>query len=217
MDIVTGVGVIDKAAALLDALARGAPRTLVELGAETGIPRATTHRLLAALVPHGLVRREADGRYGLGLGLVALGTAALDGFPLAVRARPELERLATSTGESAQLFVAETGGRRCAVSIQSPHGLRWIVQEGALLPLGVGSAGRLLDGQPVGREGWIESVEEREHGVASVSAPVHDSRGMVVAAVSVSGPLSRLTRSPGARVGGAVRACAERVGHRLEP
>ena len=41
------------------------------------------------------------------------------------------------------------------------------------------------------------SVGERERGVASVSAPVRSPRGRVVAAVSVSGPIDRLTRQPG--------------------
>jgi DNA-binding IclR family transcriptional regulator len=49
----------------------------------------------------------------------------------------------------------------------------------------------------VRRRGWAASVAEREAGVASVSAPVFDANGAVVAAVSVSGPIDRLTRQPG--------------------
>jgi DNA-binding IclR family transcriptional regulator len=49
----------------------------------------------------------------------------------------------------------------------------------------------------VRRRGWAASVAERESGVASVSAPVHGADGRVIAAVSVSGPIDRLTRSPG--------------------
>ena len=43
----------------------------------------------------------------------------------------------------------------------------------------------------VRRRGWAQSVAERESGVASVSAPVRDAAGTVVAAVSVSGPVER--------------------------
>ena len=49
----------------------------------------------------------------------------------------------------------------------------------------------------VRRRGWAASVGEREAGVASVSAPVFDPDGHVIAAVSVSGPIDRLTRTPG--------------------
>ena len=48
---------------------------------------------------------------------------------------------------------------------------------------------------------------EREAGVASVSAPVRID-GVVVAAVSVSGPIERLTKSPGRKFGSAVTRTA---------
>ena len=51
----------------------------------------------------------------------------------------------------------------------------------------------------VRRRGWAQSVAEREPGVASVSAPVRDSAGNVIAAVSVSGPVDRIGRRPGAK------------------
>ena len=59
--------------------------------------------------------------------------------------------------------------------------------------------------------GWIESIGEREPGVASVSAPVHVD-GQLVAAVSVSGPIERLTRTPGERFGPAVVEAAAALG-----
>ena len=120
---VSGVGVLDKALVVLGALERG-PLALADLVRTTGIPRATAHRLAVALEDHGMVRRDADGRFTLGLRLVALGRAAADGFPLAVAARPALEALRDRTGESVQLYVAEGQGRRCVLSLQSPHGLR---------------------------------------------------------------------------------------------
>jgi DNA-binding IclR family transcriptional regulator len=54
-------------------------------------------------------------------------------------------------------------------------------------------------------------VEEREAGVASVSAAVRDQSGLTVAAVSVSGPIERLSRQPGDRFGAAVAAAAEQI------
>jgi DNA-binding IclR family transcriptional regulator len=54
-----------------------------------------------------------------------------------------------------------------------------------------------------------ESVEEREAGVASVSAAVRDRRGRVIAAVSLSGPVERLSRQPAEMFGRLVADAAQ--------
>ena len=102
-----------------------------------------------------------------------------------------------------QLYVRDGDRRVCTLSLESPHGLRTIVPLGAVLPLDKGSAGKVLRGEWT-KSGWAESVGEREAGVASVSAPVLDAGGAVLAAVSVSGPIQRTTRSPGRRYGASV-------------
>ena len=61
------------------------------------------------------------------------------------------------------------------------------------------------------RRRWAQSVGEREAGVASVSAGVLDADGVAVAAVSVSGPIERTTRQPGARYGDAVVEAARSI------
>ncbi len=205
MDSVSGVGVIDKGVLILRALVRR-PLDLAALQDVTGLPRATAHRLAVALEDHGLVRRDPQGRFCLGFELIRLGRAAEDEFPLADLARPALTALRDATGESVQLYVPDGDGRRCVVSLESTHGLRWIVPQGALLPLDRGSAGRVLLGDDL-----ADSVEEREPGVASVSAAVRNAAGRVVAAVSLSGPVERLTRSPAQRFGQAVADAAQRV------
>ena len=215
--MVTGVGVLDKAVALLRAVA-DEPGGLARLQEATGLPRATSHRLAAALEAHGLLRRDRAGAYELGPALVTFGRAAEARFPLVERARPVLADLRDATGESVQLFTREGDRRRCVASLETPHGLRWIVPEGHLLPIDAGSAGHVLAGEPTSAGGWIESVGEREAGVASVSAPVVDADGAVVAAVSVSGPIERLTSHPGRRFGPAAveaaRAVAAALAHR---
>jgi DNA-binding IclR family transcriptional regulator len=207
VDSISGVGVLDKAMAIVAAL-EAAPRSLAELVDATDLSRPTAHRLAAALEAHGLVRRDDDGRFCLGLRLVSLGHEAAESVPVWAAARPALVWLHEATGESVQLFVRDRDARVCVEAIESPRELRTIVPVGARLPLSVGSAGRVLGGD--GRT-WVASVEEREEGVASVSAPVHDGQGRVVAAVSVSGPIQRLTRRPGQKYGAAVAEAATRA------
>lgn len=199
----SGVGVVDKAVLILRATAE-APCDLAHLQQATGISRATAHRLAVALEQHGLIARDDRGRFVPGLELVRLGRAAEP--PLAAVAVPVLESLRDATGESVQLFVRDGSGRRCVASLQSPHALQWIVPVGALLPLELGSAGRVLTGAHL-----AESVEERERGVASVSAAVVDASGATVAALSISGPVERMTRAPRRRFGRPVSDAAERL------
>jgi DNA-binding IclR family transcriptional regulator len=63
----------------------------------------------------------------------------------------------------------------------------------------------------VRRRGWAATAAEREPGVASVSAPVRGPGGRILAAVSVSGPIERLTRSPGRMHAAAVVAAGDRI------
>jgi DNA-binding IclR family transcriptional regulator len=207
VETISGVGVLDKAVSILDALEDG-PLALAGLVGATGLSRATAHRLAAALEVHGLVGRDGAGRFRLG--------PRMAGATLADLARPALERLREATGESVQLYVRRRDQRLCVAALESPHGLRTIVPVGALLPLDRGSAGRVLGaiGAAAGADrhhDWVESVEERQRGVASVSAAVHDPTGAVVAAMSVSGPIERTSRQPGRRYGDAVVAAAAEV------
>ncbi len=215
MNSISKVGVLDKAMVVLGAL-EGGPRSLAELVGATGLSRATAHRLAVALEAHGFVRRDDDGRFVLGLRLIGLGHAAAEAVPAWLDARPALAWLQERTGESVQLFVRDGDVRVCLESFEAPHELRTIVPVGARLPLDRGSAGRvLLAGAAGGSSAWVQSVAERQPGVASVSAPVVDRTGRVVAAVSVSGPIDRTSRAPGRRYGAAVAEAAARISRSL--
>jgi DNA-binding IclR family transcriptional regulator len=161
---------------------------------------------------HGLADKDRDGRFRLGARLVGLGrSAGRSDASLVGRAGPVLERLRDVTGESVQLYVRGSDGatRVCVAALESLHSLRTIVALGAVLPMDRGSAAKILSGDTEALvRGWAESVEERELGVASVSAPVHGAAGEVVAAVSVSGPVERTSRRPGERYATAVAEAA---------
>lgn len=212
----SGVGVIDKAAMVLDALEAG-PTTLAQLVAATGLARPTVHRLALALVHHRLVGRDIQGRFVLGSRLVELASAAGEDRLIA-SAGPVLLALRDATGESSQVFRRQGEWRVCVASAERPIGLRDTIPVGTQLSMKAGSAAqvllawedhdRLLEGLQharftptvlagVRRRGWAQSLGEREPGVASVSAPVRGPSGRVIAAMSISGPIERLTRQPG--------------------
>jgi DNA-binding IclR family transcriptional regulator len=224
----SGVGVLDKSVAVLEAV-RGGAGSLAELTERTGLSRATAHRLAVALEVHRLLARDRGGRWLVGprLGELAGGPPA---DALLERAGPVLARLRDSTGESAQLYRRSGSQRVCVAAAERRSGLRDTVPVGTVLPMSAGSAAQVLlawtPDDPlvrdaaftarvlteVRRRGWAASVAEREAGVASVSAPVRGPDGTVLAAVSVSGPLERLTRSPGRLHAAAVCSAAHELG-----
>jgi DNA-binding IclR family transcriptional regulator len=213
----SGIGVLDKAVGVLYATAES-PCGLAELCERTGLPRATAHRLAAGLEALRLLARDSGGRWRLGPAVSELAAHVND--PLLAAGAVVLPRLREITGESVQLYRRETNLRICVAALEPPAGLRDTVPVGARLPLTAGSGAKVLLAYSdtatqqaalaaakfsdralaeVRRRGWAQSAAEREPGVASVSAPVRDARGDVIAAISVSGPIDRMGRRPGAR------------------
>ncbi|HLU98414.1 IclR family transcriptional regulator [Prauserella rugosa] len=229
----SGIGVLDKAVAVLQAAA-AQPCGLAELCAETGLPRATAHRLAVGLEVHRLLRRGPDGRWRPGAALAELSGGTAD--PLLDAAAVVLPKLRDMTGESVQLYRRDGVQRVCVAAAEPPSGLRDTVPVGSRLPMTAGSGAKVLTAWAdphtqqailseavfgertlleVRRRGWAQSVAEREPGVSSVSAPVRDSSGAVVAAVSVSGPVDRIGRKPGARWASDLLEAAESLQERL--
>lgn len=237
----TGVGVLDRSVAVLDAVEEGA-RTLTQITETAGLTRTTAHRLVKALEAHGFLQLQGGFGYRLGPRLLTLARLALEELPLRDLAHPALTRLAESTGESAQLFVRSGDERVCVDAVESRRELRTLVQVGAALPITAGSAGKvfmawasdadrdrlirmarkLTPETPTGNRlreelreirnrGWAESSGEREPGVASVSAPVLGRLDLLDAVVSVSGPAIRIGRFRARRYAPAVLQVATEI------
>jgi DNA-binding IclR family transcriptional regulator len=229
----SGIGVLDKAVGVLHAVTES-PCGLAELCERTGLPRATAHRLAAGLETHRLLARDGEGRWRLGPALSELAAHVND--PLLAAGATVLPRLREITGESVQLYRREGTSRICIAALEPPAGLRDTVPVGSRLPMTAGSGAKVLTAYAddatrkavlgeatfsertlaeVRRRGWAQSAAEREPGVASVSAPVRNATGAVVAAISVSGPIDRMGRRPGERWATDLLAASEAVTRRL--
>jgi DNA-binding IclR family transcriptional regulator len=217
-EIHSGVGVLDKAVKILEALENG-PSTLGQLVAATGLARPTAHRLAIALERHRFVLRDQHGRFILGSRFAELATAAGEDR-LLTAAGPILQTLLDRTGESAQIYRRQGDQRVCIAAVERTSGLHDSIPVGAMLSMQAGSAAQILvaweDSErlhqslrhakfttatlaAVRRRGWADSVNEREEGVCSVSAPIRNSSGQVIAAISISGPSGRMGSTPGRR------------------
>ena len=210
------------------------PCVLAELCERTGLPRATAHRLAVGLEVHQLLSRDAAGVWSLGSGLAALAAHASDALTEAVST--VLPRLRELTEESVQVYRRDGDRRICVASAEPVTGLRDTVPVGAVLPMTRGSGAKVLAAwadaatqrailaeavfterqlAEVRRRGWAQSVAEREPGVASISAPIRDSAGTVIAAISVSGPVDRIGRRPGIKWASDLLDAADAIHQRL--
>lgn len=217
-EIHSGVGVLDKTVKILDALESG-PATLGQLVAATHLARPTAHRLEIALERHRFVVRDQHGRFVLGSRFAELAAAAGEDRLLAA-AGPILQTLLDRTGESAQIYRRQGEQRVCIAAVERASGLRDSIPVGAMLSMEAGSAAQILlaweDTErlhqglrhakfsaaklaTVRKRGWAESINERDEGVCSISAPIRNASGQVIAAISISGPSGRMGSNPGHR------------------
>src|ERR1700753_772955 len=103
----SGIRVLDKAVGLLHIVAES-PCGLAELCERSGLPRATTYRLAAALEVHRLLGRDDEGRWRLGPAVTELAAQVND--PLLAASAAGLPALRATTGESGQLYRREGTG-----------------------------------------------------------------------------------------------------------
>src|SRR6202000_37228 len=178
----SGICVLDKAVGILHTTAES-PCGLAELCERTGLPRATTYRLAAALEVHRLLARDDEGRWGLGPAITELAAHVND--PLLTASSAVLPLLRETTGESVQLYRREGTARVCVAALEPAAGLRDTVPVGARLPMTAGSGAKVLLAHSdaavqqavlpsakftdrvlaeVRRRGWAQSVAEREPG-----------------------------------------------------
>jgi DNA-binding IclR family transcriptional regulator len=181
-----------------------------------------------ALETHRLIGRDVDGRFVLGPRVGEFASALPD--PLLAAAGPVLGWVRDECGESAQLYRRDGVERVCVAAAERQSGLRTTVPVATRLPLTAGSGAQILlawadpasvdltgsEFTPrllaeIRRRGWAQSIAQREAGVASVSAPVRGPSGEVLAAISISGPIERLGRTPGQRFAPVLVAGARRI------
>ena len=222
----SGIKVLDRAIAIVKSVATG-DKTLASLSEDTGLPRATTHRIASALEVHRVLTRNPAGEWAIGPALASFSAKASP--RLLAAAEPIMRELVATTRESVQLYVLTGDTRTCIAAEEPPSGLTYTVPIGSQLPLTAGSAARVFAAfglipnpafsqevlADVRANRLAESVAEREVGLASVSAPIIDSSQLVVAVLSVSGPAERLGPHPIATWGAELADAATRLGSAL--
>ena len=245
------IQVLDRAARILDCFRLERPELrLSELTAATGLHKSTAYRLLEVMRRHHFVLLdETTGAYRIGIRLFELGAVATAGCGFDKYARPAVEELAKTTGETAHICVLHESEIVHIAKVESSFALRIATPVGGRYPAYCSSVGKailahlapealaaylgetelkpftaktitsaaILKGQlrRVAEQGYAVDDEEAHEGVRGVAAPVRDYTGDVVAAITITGPTSRITRSKLPVLAEKVIKAAENISSRL--
>jgi len=214
---------VDRALAVLCCFSRETPTLgVTEIGERLNLTKSTVHRLLQALVAHGLVAQDpARRQYALGYRVLALAQAVPGEADLRHICQPHMRWLLAATEETIALYVGAGDVRICLDELESPRMLRMSAGIGRCFPLPRGAAGRalLLDGPAGGdlwrrvisslsstdcdalldemrearERGYVLTMGETVDGAASLAVPIRGPDRGILAALSVGGPATRFT------------------------
>ena len=199
----SGTQAIDRAAQLLVRVVESPqPPSIGELSADAGLPKSTTSRLVGALERQGLVQRLGE-RGRLRPGPVLLRYASRDASQSLVElAQPSLRRLADASGETINLATPGPDGVEHLAQEDTAHFVGVTDWVGRSVPFDRAANGKCFlafgggeveESELIRRRGYATSIDELEIGLSALAAPVLGADGVVVAALSISGPTSRLT------------------------
>jgi len=120
------------------------PRSLDELAARLDVHKSTVLRLLQTMQAERFVTHDDRHRYALGSRLFELANAALAGRDVRTTARPHLEALNASTGQTVHLAALEAGEVVYIDKLDAVHGVRMYSRVGLRAPLHCTAVAKVL-------------------------------------------------------------------------
>lgn len=216
-----------------------------------GLHKSTAAGLIYTLERNSfLAQNPATRKYHLGFRIVELGSLVLGQLDIRQAARPHMEELRRTIGETVNLGIRDATDVVYIERVAGTHSLGMRREIGSRTPVHASALGKVLlawlppseqepllqrltfapltprtivnlkdfqrDLEETRARGFAIDDEENEVGGRCVAAPILDHRGKVVAALSVSSPVSRtpdeILPERGQQVGDAARAVSRQIG-----
>ncbi|MDT3707140.1 MAG: IclR family transcriptional regulator [Thiobacillus sp.] len=145
-NVASSIQVLDRAMALVGVLSRAAgPMSLTRIADQAGLHTASAHRILGALMAHGLVEKTGAGEYDLGVRWLEVGNRLRSRLNIRQVALPTMQRLAELTGETVNLIVRRGDEAVYVERVSGGQTLIQVVQVvGAHAPLHVTAVGKIF-------------------------------------------------------------------------
>ncbi|WP_448616307.1 IclR family transcriptional regulator [Modestobacter sp. URMC 112] len=233
------VDAADKALQLLVLLQERDSLGVSEAAAQLGVARSTAHRLLATLRHRGFAVQSADRRYRAGPALRRATARSRSTATLVELAGPLVAQLRDELNETVHLVVLDGTEAVFLLSEEGRQPLRIASRAGSRLPARHASGGKVLlaalDPAELARRATAAGLDaaelaalerslarvrqtgvgvnrgETEAGIGAVAVAVRGDDGTAIAALAVSVPLMRLSRSRIAELTGALGRCAAAI------
>jgi len=159
-------------------------RGVSEIAQATGLPKATTHRIMMTLLNSGILERSPGGeRFRLGIRVVELGLRALRGLDLPRAAFPYMQQLVERFDETCDLGVFDRGMVLDLEVVHSRHSLTIAARVGRRLPAYCTASGRVFLAflpqevvEPVLNEPLIPCTEKTTTSLAQLRAELEVTR-----------------------------------------
>jgi IclR family transcriptional regulator, KDG regulon repressor len=129
--------------AVLDLLAARAPLGLSEITRELGIAKSTLHRICAILVERGWAVRDRDGRFGLGIRALRLGSSS-SGLPIVTAFRTVAAEFLTRHDETIALAVLDGVESLFIALEETSQPVRLVTHVGSKTPAFASASGRVV-------------------------------------------------------------------------
>ncbi|MCZ1268862.1 IclR family transcriptional regulator [Paenibacillus tundrae] len=224
LDRKSGTNTLGRALDILFALSEAnGTLSVSEIAEKVSIPESSTYRFLQTLEKNGIVERRGKNQIGLGLRILDLARSLNQQIhrELLSLALPIMINLMESTQETSLLFVRTGNDAVCIQHVKGRGLIQFVIENGRRLPLHQGASGKsilafenektieqvvanitndrnrsdLIDSlKAVKEQGFACTEGEYDPDVFAIGAPVLDSHGLVVASLSIAGPLFRGTK-----------------------
>ena len=243
---------IRRAVAVFELLA-GSRRglSLSEVSRKLDLPKSSTHRILSTLEQTACIHKNPEsGRYYLGVKLIGLSKAIVEGLELRERATPFLAGLMNRTNLTVHMAVLEHGQAVLVAKLEPPNQPSVGTWVGKAMDANSTAVGKALiafispselakqiresstfvrhnertivtltqlkrELARIRKLGYSVDDEEDEVGTRCVGAPIFDSGGRVVAAISVVGYVDQMTIERVEELGQAVKQTAAAISANL--
>lgn len=186
---------VENALELLDALSESEEDVrIARLSERLNLGKAKVFRLMATLERHGYVERERTGIYHVGSAAFEMAQKLLSRFSLLNKAKPVMEALARSSGESVYLAIPRGQEVLLVEMIDTLEKIKVAPLIGKRYPLAATAAGQVF-ALEVNGSTFRSDFGGLGEGIACLAVPVRNVRGRVCGSINLVGPDFRLTTS----------------------